>query len=249
VDATLRVTEAEATIQTEDGPMPAHVALPDGTPRGGVVVFQEAFGVTSHIKDVTRRFARAGWEAVAPSLFHREGSPVFAHDDYEHAMGAMQTLTAGGITADVLAALDQFDSGGIPPRRSCVVGFCMGGSVAFYAATLRALGAAVTFYGGGVSKGRFGLPTLVDLAPSLTTPWLGLYGDRDQSIPAGDVELLGDAVARAPVATEIVRYPEAGHGFHNDERPDSYAREAARDAWSRALGWIERYAGSQDPLA
>ncbi len=73
MSATIQTTDADATIQTDDGPMPAHVAIPSGTPKGAVVVLQEAFGVTAHIQDVTRRFARAGWHALAPALFHREG--------------------------------------------------------------------------------------------------------------------------------------------------------------------------------
>jgi carboxymethylenebutenolidase len=243
VSTTTEVTRADATIQTGDGPMPTHVAVPAGPPRGGVVVVQEAFGVTDHIKDVARRFAVAGWHAMAPALFHRQGSPVLAYGDFEKVMPVMQTLTAGGITTDVLATLDQFEAAGIPPSRTAVVGFCMGGTVAFYGATLRPLGAAVTFYGGGVAQGRFGLPSLVDLAPDLVTPWLGLYGDRDEGIPVEDVERLRDATGPVKVETEIVRYPDAGHGFHCDERPGSYAAGAAQDAWRRTLGWLDRHIG------
>ncbi|MHB8452253.1 MAG: dienelactone hydrolase family protein, partial [Mycobacteriales bacterium] len=94
-----------------------------------------------------------------------------------------------------------------------------------------------TFYGGGVSAGRFGLPSLVDMAPGLKTPWLGLYGDLDQGIPVEQVESLRDAIAKAPVPTEIVRYPEAGHGFHCDAR-DSYHQPSAGDAWQRTLDWF-----------
>jgi carboxymethylenebutenolidase len=241
---TADVTEADAAIQTDDGPMPAHVAIPPGTPKGGVVVLQEAFGVTPHIEDVTRRFAREGWQAVAPALFHREGSPVFDHDDLQRALAATQTLTAGGLATDLGAAIDHFAASGIPAARAVVVGFCMGGSVAFYAATLRPLGAAVTFYGGGVAQGRFGLPALIDLARSLATPWLGLFGDEDQSIPVADVERLREAVEGASVEAEIVRYADADHAFHNDERPSGYRPDAARDGWRRAIGWIERHTGA-----
>lgn len=237
----------EAVIQTADGPMPTHVAVPSGTPKGGVIVVQEAFGVTDHIKDVALRFAAAGWHAVAPALFHRQGSPVLPYDDFEKVMPVMQALTAGGITTDVLATLDQLESAGIPPERIAIVGFCMGGTVAYFGATLRPVGAAVTFYGGGVAEGRFGLPSLIDLAPSLATPWLGLYGDTDASIPVDDVERLREATAKAPVDAEIVRYPDAGHGFHCDARPNAYAPGPAQDAWRRTLAWLERYAGGTPP--
>jgi carboxymethylenebutenolidase len=82
---------------------------------------------------------------------------------------------------------------------------------------------------------------LVELAPGLQTPWLGLFGDEDQGIPVDQVEALRTAVATAPVPTEIVRYPAAGHGFHCDARPDSYHEASAQDAWGRTLDWFERY--------
>jgi carboxymethylenebutenolidase len=117
----------------------------------------------------------------------------------------------------------------------------MGGSVTFLAAARRTLGAAVTFYGGGVGEGRFGMPPLVEMAPGLRTPWLGLFGDKDQSIPVDQVEALRGAAAQASVPTEIVRYAEAGHGFHCDARPDSYHEFSARDAWRRTLDWFDRH--------
>lgn len=244
MSATTEVTDAEATIQTDDGPMPVHVAVPAGTPKGAVVVLQEAFGVTTHIQDVTRRFAHEGWQAIAPALFHREGSPVVAYDRLEQAMPLVGTLTSGGITNDLIATFGNLEASGFPPDRTAVVGFCMGGAVALYAGTLRPLGAAVTFYGGGVVTGKFGLPALVDLAPTLSTPWLGLYGDEDQGIPVGDVESLREQAAKAPVETEVVRYADAGHGFHCDERPGSFTPGAAADAWRRTLDWLDRHMGA-----
>jgi carboxymethylenebutenolidase len=104
----------------------------------------------------------------------------------------------------------------------------MGGSVTFLAAARRTLGAGVTFYGGGVGEGRFGMPPLVEMAPGLQTPWLGLYGDEDQGIPVDQVEALRQAAATAPVPTEIVRYADAGHGFHCDARPDSFHEASAK---------------------
>jgi carboxymethylenebutenolidase len=119
----------------------------------------------------------------------------------------------------------------------------MGGTVTFLTAVRRKLGAAVTFYGGGVGQGRFGLPSLVELAPGLSTPWLGLYGDKDRSIPVDDVEALRAAAGRAPVDTDLVRYAEAGHGFHCDVRAD-YHEASATDAWARALAWFDAHLAS-----
>jgi len=230
------VSQRQITIGTADGPMPAYESRPDAAPRGTVVVVQEAFGLTSHIEDVTRRLAAVGYRAVAPALFHRQGSPAMAYDDFEKVMPVMAELTAEGLRTDMLATIDSLDAA---PSSIGVIGFCMGGAVTLYAATLRPLGAAVTFYGGGVATGRFGLPPLIELATSLQTPWLGLYGDKDQGIPVEDVERLREAAATAPVPTEIVRYPEGQHGFHCDDRPAVYDADAAADAWRRTLEWLD----------
>jgi carboxymethylenebutenolidase len=237
-------THAEITIETADGPMPAYEASPDRAARGAIVVIQEAFGVTPHIQHIARRLADAGWFAVAPALFHRQGSPVLAYDDFDSVMPLMGDLSAAGLTVDVNASLDHLEARDFAPSRTGMVGFCMGGSVTFYAATLRALGGAVTFYGGGVREGRFGLPSLLDQAPKLQTPWLGLYGDLDKGIPPDDVEQLRSAVKTAPVPTEIVRYPDADHGFNCDDRPAVFNPEAAANAWTRTLAWFDAHISS-----
>lgn len=232
---------SQITIETDDGPMPTFSAAPDGDAKGGIVVVQEAFGVTSHIEDVARRLADARWHAIAPAFFHRQGSPVLGYTDFEKVMPLMGELTAGGIATDVAASIEHLGEQGFEANKVGIVGFCMGGSVTLYAATLHALGAAVTFYGGGLGEGRFGIPAGIELARALSTPWLGLYGDLDQGIPVSDVERLREAVAEAPVPTEIVRYPDADHGFHCNDRPNVYNPTAAHDAWRRTLEWFDRH--------
>jgi carboxymethylenebutenolidase len=228
------------TVGTNDGEMAVYDAEPVTTPRGAVVVIQEAFGVNDHIEDVTRRFAAAGYRAVAPHLFHRTGDPVLDYGDIAKVMNHMQALTKDGLIDDIEATLEYLNAAGFGSSRTGMVGFCMGGTVAFISAAQFDLAAAVTFYGGGVAEGRFGLPSLIDLAPELKAPWLGLYGDADEGIPVDQVEALREAVAKAPVTTEIVRYSEAGHGFHCDMR-DSFHKASAADAWERTLAWFERY--------
>ncbi len=231
----------DITIETVDGPMPAHEARPTGEPKGGIVVVQEAFGVTEHIEDICHRLADAGWLAVAPALFHRQGSPVFAYDDLEQVMPVMQSLTKTGITEDIAATLALLETEVGTTARCGIVGFCMGGTVAFVTAKQHALGGAVTFYGGGVSEGRFGFPSLIELAPSLRTPWLGLYADLDKGISPSDVEALRDATEGAATETEIVRYADAEHGFNCNDRPAVYNAVAAADAWARALAWFDTH--------
>jgi carboxymethylenebutenolidase len=225
------VDGAETRMQLYD-------AEPAGSPRGAVIVIQEAFGVTEHIEDVCRRFADAGYRAVAPHIFHRTGDPVIAYDDMASVMPHLGGLSPEGLDADINATLEYVHALGFGDEQVGIVGFCMGGSVVVFAAARRALGAAVTFYGGGVTAGRFGMPPLQELAPTLQTPWLGLFGDEDQSIPAEQVEILCEAAKRASVPTEVVRYPGAEHGFHCDAR-DSYHEQAATDGWARTLAWLD----------
>lgn len=151
----------------------------------------------------------------------------------------MGALTADGLRTDLAATLDFLRAEGLAPQQCAVVGFCMGGSVTFVAAVDHRLGAAVTFYGGGVTEGRFGFEPLVELAPGLRTPWLGLYGDLDKGIPVEQVETLREAAGRAEVPTEIVRYPDAEHGFHCDDRPAVFNATASADAWRRTIEWLD----------
>ena len=230
-------------ITTSAGDVTALVAEPGGPPKGGVVVVQEAFGLTDHIASICDRLADAGWRAVAPALYHRQGNPTFTLAEFEALLSLMGELTAAGIRADVDAAIGHLKGLGLAEDRIAIVGFCMGGAVAFETATRHDLGAAVTFYGGGVTEGRFGFPSLTDLAPDLRTPWLGLYADLDKGIPPDQVEGLRAAAAGAPVTTEVVRYADADHGFNNDDRPDVFEPKAAEDGWRRTLSWFDLYAG------
>lgn len=223
--------------------------LPEGVPvftaghhdaERAVIVIQEAFGVNDHIRDVTERFARAGYFALAPELFHRDGSPEIAYDDFASAMAPMGNLTREGLTEDLTATTTFLHRRGFARVNVGIVGYCMGGTVAFLANTLGLVGAAATFYGGGVVTGRFGLAPMVELAPSLLAPWLGLYGDLDTGIPIEQVEALRDAASRASVETEIVRYADGQHGFHCDGRPQVFNRDAADDAARRTYEFFER---------
>jgi carboxymethylenebutenolidase len=228
-------------LDTAHGPMALYEARPDGDARGAVIVIQEAFGVNAHIEDVARRFADAGYHAVAPHLFHRSGGGTAPYGDFAKVIPLYEHLDDDGILVDVDAARERLQGAGWDDTQVGIVGFCFGGRVTFLVALRRQLGAAVGFYGGGIVTQRFPqFPPLVDEASKLRTPWLGLFGDRDESIPVEDVEQLRDALERAPVATEIVRYPEAEHGFHCDQR-ESYDEAAAKDAWSRTLGWFETH--------
>ena len=142
-----------------DGPVPADEALPRGPVHGAVIVLQEAFGVNDHIVDVCERFAAVGYRAVAPHLFHRDGVNALPYD-IEVALPHMANLTADGIRADIAAVREHLASHGLPLSLTGIVGFCMGGSITCAIAAEDAYGAAVTFYGSGMHKGRFGFRSL-----------------------------------------------------------------------------------------
>lgn len=220
-------------------PLSIHAPAPTATgqPLGAVIVIQEAFGVNEHIEDICARLAQAGYLAIAPHFFHRTGDPKLGYDDRSQIVEHFSALSPETIFPDLDAGLLHAAEAGFAPESIGVVGFCMGGTLALVTAVEREVGAAVTFYGGGVTTGRFGLPPLVELAPRLRAPWLGLFGDLDTGIPVDDVEALRAAAAQSPVPTEVVRYPDADHGFNCDRR-SSYNAGAATDAWARTLAFF-----------
>jgi len=234
--------DATQTVHTPDGPMEIYDVTPDAAASHAVIVIQEAFGVNEHIRDVTRRFAAAGYRAVAPTMFHRAGGGTAPYDDFSKVMPLFAGVSDDGIVADVDATLDYLHGAGFEDRHIGIVGFCFGGRVTFLVATRRKLGAAVGFYGGGIVTSRLPIfqPLIGDTA-KLATPWLGLFGDADTGISVADVELLRATLDReTTVAHEVVRYPGAEHGFHCDVRA-SYDEVAAKDAWQRTLDWFARH--------
>jgi carboxymethylenebutenolidase len=232
----------QTEVTTADGVMPVTVVAPDpGSPNGrAVIVIQEAFGVDAHIEEVTGRFAEEGWLAVAPHLFYRSGGGTISYDDSEGMYRHLGALSDVGTLEDIDATLALIAERGIPAERVALVGFCLGGRVSFLVAGERALGATVGFYGGGIVHGRSETrPSLLGLVPKLKSPWLGIFGGEDQSIPAEELDVLEGALATAPVETLVVRYPGAGHAFLNDHK-SGYSADASADAWYRTLSWLSR---------
>ena len=234
--------DSTQTVATPDGPMELYDVTPDVKPSGAVIVIQEAFGVNEHIRDVTRRFAAAGFRAVAPTMFHRAGGGTAPYGDFSKVLPLFADVSDAGIVADVDATIGYLRRAGFADERIGIVGFCFGGRVTFLVATRRRLGAAVGFYGGGIVTKRLPLfDPLIGDAAALATPWLGLFGDEDSGIPIADVEQLRATLDRETMtAHEIVRYPGAEHGFHCDVRP-SYNEATAKDGWKRTLDWLRRH--------
>jgi carboxymethylenebutenolidase len=233
---------SDVSVPVQDTTMGLYITEPAGEAKGAVIVLQEAFGVNDHIRDICRRLSDAGYVAAAPHLFHRSGDPEMGYEDMSAVIPYIMQLQAPELEADLEATLAHLATMGFEGKKVGVVGFCMGGSIAFMAASYWELGAAVSFYGGGITQGRFGLPPLLDLAPTIQTPYLGLFGDLDGSIPVDQVDGLGLALQHAKVEGEVVRYPDANHGFNCDAR-DSYHEASAKDAWQRTLDFFGKHVG------
>lgn len=238
------MTEDRIVVETPEGPMETHrAAPPDGERNPAVLVLQEAFGVDDHIRSVCRRFAREGYVALAPELYHREGpARTFGYEDFSAVRPHLAALTNDGIATDVRAALARLRSDpAVDGERIAAVGFCVGGFAAFLAACRTDVAAAVCFYGGGIARERPGmkLRPLLPEADAIACPLLAFFGAEDASIPPADVEAVGVRLRDLGKTFEIVSYPGAGHGFFNDER-SSYRADAAVDAWQRTLEWLDR---------
>jgi carboxymethylenebutenolidase len=232
------------TVSSGADQLPLLDVEPTRTPRGGVIVLQDAFGVNGYIEDVSQWLAEQGYRAVAPHLFHRSGDPELPYGPAETVMPYVAQLTEQGLLDDLDACVRYFADAGIDEAHTAIVGFCLGGSISLRGAVAHPFGAAVTYYGGGIKEGRLGMEPLAVLATHLQSPWLGLYGDQDvltpvsHGIPIEEVEELREAAASSGLPTEVVRYPDAGHAFHCHPRA-TYHEPSAKDAWQRTLGWLD----------
>jgi carboxymethylenebutenolidase len=233
----------EVSIPVKDGSVPAYRAMSDaGGPFPVVLGVQEIFGVHEHIKDVCRRLAKAGYFAVAPELYARQGDVSKLKDIHEILTGVVSKVPDAQVMSDLDATLEWARSTGkSDTARAAVTGFCWGGRIAWmYAAHNPGMKAAAAWYGRLVGQAGALTPRHpIDIAASLTVPVLGLYGGADQGIPLETVEKMRAALATGNSGSEIVVYPEAPHGFNADYRP-SYRKQAAEDGWKRMLAWFGR---------
>jgi carboxymethylenebutenolidase len=235
------------SVATPDGPMILHWSRPS-TPAPahslpGILVFQEAFGVNGHVVRVCERLAAAGYLAVAPELFHREGAgAVFAYDDFAQVKPVMARLTNAMMLADIRATHGALIAQPlVDPRRIFSIGFCMGGFASILAALNLPLAGAVSYYGGGLTRARpgIGFSPLLDDFPRLNCPTLHVFGEKDPSITAEDIALIRSRLEALHKPHEIEVHPGAGHAFFCEDRP-AYVASAAEAAWPRTLRWLER---------
>jgi carboxymethylenebutenolidase len=226
-------------LSVDDGTtMRAYVARPAAAAAlPGLIVGQEAFGVNAHIRDVTERFAKQGYAAIAPELFHRTGAGFEGrYDDFPSVMPHVQALRHPQVEADLRAAhawLAANASGGAPIS---AVGFCMGGFVAFLAALTLPVACAVSFYGGGIAPSPQ-RPGLLDRVKELRAPVMLIWGGRDKHLGPEVIRSVTDALRAAEKTFVNVEFSDADHGFFCDVRP-SYNPVAAAEAWPLTLAFL-----------
>jgi carboxymethylenebutenolidase len=211
---------------TDHHSLGAYRADPAGKPKGAMVVVQEIFGVNSHIRNVCDRLAADGYIAVAPAIFDRfvrDFQSGYTPDEVAHARAHIAKVDWPKMLLDIQAGLDEVKSAG--PLG--VIGFCLGGSAAFLAATrLDGVKAAVAFYGGQIVK-------FADEKPKC--PVQMHFGETDANIPMSDVEI----IKQKRPDCEIYTYP-AGHGFYCDERA-SFHDASATLAWQRTIAFLGKH--------
>jgi len=242
--------EGEVVIDVNGFKMPAYRSAPKGkTNLPVVLVISEIFGVHEYIADVTRRFAKAGYLAIAPELFVRQGDPSSYGEIAKLQAEIISKVPDAQVMADLDAALKWASKNGGNANRAAITGFCWGGRITWlYAAHNPKLKAGVAWYGRVEGQTNANNPKhAVDLAVQLKAPVLGLYGGDDAGIPVTSVNNMKEVLAlsasrgnKAAKASEFVLYPDAPHAFHADYRP-SYRAAPATDGWNRALAWFKQY--------
>ncbi len=240
----------EAGLVIETAPLPSGIDADVARPRAAgrhptVIVVNEVFGIHDYIKDICRRLAKLGYGAIAPAFFQRGGDPA-PLKDMQAVMAIVAKASDAQVLGDVEATLTLL--AGEPwadPGRIAITGFCWGGKVVWLSCERFAqIKAGAAWYGrlappaGAASNPAVLYP--IDHVADLKAPVLGLYGAKDQGISQDSVEAMRAALkAAGKSGSELVVYPDAGHGFHADYRP-SFVEADARDGWAKMLAFFAK---------
>ena len=237
------IVAGDQVVKIGDYDMPVYEARPAaGKDHAIVLVISEIWGVHEYIRDCTRRFAKAGYYAVAPELFKREGGVGHlpnVQDVLKIVLAQKREQTLG----DLKAAVDWAQKRpNVKPASVGVTGWCWGGSTVYQVAgTNPDIKAAVAWYG-PPARPYPDSPNPVtgfDVAKDIKAPFLGLYGETDQGPKPEDAKKLGEMLKHHNADAEVVIYPGVGHGFFADYRP-SYNAAAAADAWKRCIALFDK---------
>ena len=240
------LTAGDVTIDVNGFKMPAYRAAPAGkTNLPVVLILSEIFGVHEYIADTARRFAKAGYLAIAPELFVRQGDAQSYGEMAKLIAEVISKVPDAQVMADLDATVAWAGAHGGNLNKVGVTGFCWGGRQTWlYAAHSKHIKAGVAWYGRLVGNATPLTPVHpVDVVAKLNGPVLGLYGGADTGIPVNTVAQMQNALAtgsKAAQASTFVLYPDAPHAFHADYRP-SYRKPSADDGWQRALAWFKAH--------
>jgi carboxymethylenebutenolidase len=237
------IVAADAQVPIGSYNMPVYEARPANATNAPIVlVISEIWGVHEWVKDVTRRFAKDGYYAIAPELFQREGG-VGQIPNVQDILKIVLAVPRKQILGDTTAAVDWAKKRpGVRADRVGVTGWCWGGSTVYQVAgTNPDIKGAVAWYGPPARpyQGASGPVTGFDIAKDIKAPFLGLYGETDQNPKPEDAKKLEELLKHHNKNVEVVVYPGAGHGFHADYRP-SYNAAAAQDAWKRCTDFFAK---------
>ena len=230
----MNTSESTVEIPVNGIRMAAFLSRPtDRSPFPAVIVIQEAFGLNNHIKNVAKRFAAEGHVGLAPDFYARQGGKVVHYSDIDAAIKLMNGVKDDLFLKDFEAAMGFLKGKDfVRADRIGVVGFCMGGSLSFLAATSnRDVKAAVVFYGGRIGN-------LIDKIPGIKCPILGNFGETDTSPSPDIVNKVSKELSKHGKTHDFKIYPKSGHGFFCEERA-SYNADSAKDAWQRTLNFYK----------
>ena len=233
----------EISYEVNGFKVPAYYAMPaDKTNCPVVLVVQEVFGVHEYIADTCRRFAKAGYLAIATELYARQGDPTKYGEISKLIAEVVSKVPDAQVMADLDGAVKWAAANGGDASKVAVTGFCWGGRITWLYAAQGPVKAGVAWYGRLVGTPNELMPNNpIDLAANLRAPVLGLYGEKDGGIPLDTLDKMKAALATgnaASKASQFVVYPDAPHAFHADYRP-SYRKEAAEDGFKRCLAWFK----------
>ena len=216
-------------LKSQAGDIGAYLAAPSGTPRGGIVVIQEIFGVNQHIRKVTDFFASQGYLALAPRFFDHVKPGIelgYTPDTMAEGRKIVMGMGFDKPVQDVQAAIEELQKRGA--KKVAVTGFCWGGTITWLSSTRLKPDAAIAYYGGGI----YGTKSEKPNAPTMMH-----FGDKDMHIPMDHV----NEIRRLHPEVQVFDYP-ADHGFHCDER-GSYDAPASRKAMERTLEFVKKHVG------
>ena len=244
--AGIKAGEQDITVGSFN--MPAYISRPEKAsgPLPVVIVVSEIFGVHEYIADVTRRFAKLGYLAIAPEFFTRAGDPNSFGTVAEIQSNIVAKTPDPQVLGDLKAAIAWAGKNGGDLKKVAVTGFCWGGRITWLSATMPEVKAGVAWYGRLVGDKTANNPKQpVEIAADLKAPVLGLYGSADTGIPLDTVEQMKAALSKASSnpaakASKFEIYLEAPHAFHADYRA-TYREGPAKDAWAKCLAWFKQH--------